>query len=429
MDPLQGVVRGLEAGRPVSAPTALVLGGGFVGAACAWNLRRAGFATTWIDRGDPARAASFGNAGHLATEQIVPLASYATLRDLPRRLFLAGGPVGLRPRHAAAWLPFGMRLIAACRRHEAGSAALKSLIVAALPAWHRLASAIDAPSSIREAGHYAAFESEATARAGIRAALATDFGYAHAREATPAELDRLRARFAGRPVGAVRFSNTGQIVDIPALRARLDRAFREAGGTKIDAEIRTVNVEAGTARAILGDGTARTADRIVVAAGVGSAALLRDVEGPIPLIAERGYHIDAPVAAADWPEDLPPVAFPDRSTIVTRFASSLRMTSFTEFAWESAAPDPRKWAKLERHADELGLPKGASRTRWIGPRPTLPDFLPAIGRARGAGNLLYAFGHQHLGVTLSAITGELVAALADDRAPAIPLAPFDLDRF
>jgi D-hydroxyproline dehydrogenase len=429
MDALQSVVRGLEADRSVSAPTALVLGGGFVGAACAWNLRRAGFATTWIDRGDPARAASFGNAGHLATEQTVPLASYATLRKLPRRLFLAGGPVGLRPRHAAAWLPFGMRLIASCRRYEAGSAALRSLIVAALPAWLRLVSAIDAPGLIREGGHYAAFESEATARAGIRAALATDFGYAHAREATPGEIDRLRARFAGRPVGAVRFSNTGQVVDIPALRARLDRTFREAGGAKIDAEIRAVEIEAGTARARLADGAILTADRIVVAAGVGSAALLRDVAGPIPLIAERGYHIDARIAPADWPEDFPPVAFPDRSTIVTRFAASLRMTSFTEFAWESAAPDPRKWAKLERHADELGLPKGESRTRWIGPRPTLPDYLPAIGRARGMDNLLYAFGHQHLGVTLSAVTGELVAALAADRAPAIPLAPFDLDRF
>lgn len=429
MGALQILVRGVEAGRAVSAPTALVLGGGFVGAACAWNLLRAGFATTWIDRGDPARAASFGNAGHLATEQIAPLASYDTLRKLPRRLFLAGGPVGLRPRHAPAWLPFGMRLIAACRRYEAGSAALKSLIVAALPAWHRLASAIQAPNLIREGGHYAAFESEATARAGIRAALATDFGYAQAREATPAELERLRARFAGRPVGAVRFSNTGQVVDIPALRARLDQAFREAGGTKIDAELRAVEFEAGRARVRLADGAALAADKIVVAAGVGSAALLRDVAGPIPLIAERGYHIDAALAAADWPEDFPPVAFPDRSTIVTRFASSLRMTSFTEFAWESAAPDPRKWAKLERHADALGLPKGENRTRWIGPRPTLPDFLPAIGRVRGAGNLVYAFGHQHLGVTLSAVTGELVAALAADRTPAIPLAPFDLDRF
>ena len=212
-------------------------------------------------------------------------------------------------------------------------------------------------------------------------------------------------------------------------RAKLDQAFRDAGGVKTVAEIRTVAIEVGRARAILGDGAALDADRIVVAAGVGSAALLRDAEGPIPLIAERGYHIDARLSAEDWPEDLPPVAFPDRSTIVTRFASSLRMTSFTEFAWEGAAPDPRKWAKLERHADDLGLPAGEGRTRWIGCRPTLPDFLPAIGRARAAPNLLYAFGHQHLGVTLSAITGELIAALAADRDPPAPLAPFDLNRF
>lgn len=429
MGTLQDLVRVVETGRTVSGPTALVLGGGFVGAACAWNLQRGGFATTWIDRGDPARAASSGNAGHLASEQIVPLASYGTLRKLPGRLFLAGGPVGLRPRHIARWLPFGMRLIAACGRYEAGSAALKSLIVRALPAWHRLASAIEAPSLIREAGHFAAYETEATARAGIREAVATDYGYASAREATAEELDRLRARFAGRPVGAVRFSRTGQVLDIPGLRATMDQAFHAAGDTKATAEILGLTIENGKAHAILGDGTRRTADRIVVAAGVGSAAILREVEGPIPLIAERGYHIDARVTAEAWPADLPPVAFPDRSTIVTRFASSLRMTGFTEFAWESAAADPRKWAKLERHADELGLPAGEGRTRWIGCRPTLPDFLPAIGRARAAPNLLYAFGHQHLGVTLSAITGELIAALAGDHPTAVALAPFDLNRF
>jgi D-amino-acid dehydrogenase len=66
---------------------------------------------------------------------------------------------------------------------------------------------------------------------------------------------------------------------------------------------------------------------------------------------------------------------------------------------------------------------------WMGARPTLPDYLPAIGVSRRADNLYYAFGHQHLGLTLAAVTGELVAALMGGTTPAVDLAPFDLDRF
>jgi D-amino-acid dehydrogenase len=43
--------------------------------------------------------------------------------------------------------------------------------------------------------------------------------------------------------------------------------------------------------------------------------------------------------------------------------------------------------------------------------------------------LFYAFGHQHLGLTLAPITGELVEALASGRRPFINLDPFDIERF
>ena len=91
--------------------------------------------------------------------------------------------------------------------------------------------------------------------------------------------------------------------------------------------------------------------------------------------------------------------------------------------------DPGKWAKLRAHAAALGLPFDLPGKPWMGARPTLPDYLPAIGRSTRAPNLLYAFGHQHLGLTLAAATGEAIAALATGVAPAIDLAPFDPARF
>ena len=96
----------------------------------------------------------------------------------------------------------------------------------------------------------------------------------------------------------------------------------------------------------------------------------------------------------------------------------------------TASPaDPRKWERLRSHVAALGLSFALPGAEWMGARPTLPDYLPAIGRSDRAANLFYAFGHQHLGLTLAATTGDAVAALVAGDTPPFDLAPFDLKRF
>jgi len=65
----------------------------------------------------------------------------------------------------------------------------------------------------------------------------------------------------------------------------------------------------------------------------------------------------------------------------------------------------------------------------MGCRPTLPDSLPAIGRLPSAPAIIAAFGHQHLGLTLAAITGEIVASIASANPAPVDLAPFSIERF
>ena len=72
---------------------------------------------------------------------------------------------------------------------------------------------------------------------------------------------------------------------------------------------------------------------------------------------------------------------------------------------------------------------GAAARSCRGARPTLPDYLPAIGASTRAANLFYAFGHQHLGLTLGPVTGEAIAALIAGEAPGVDLTPFDVRRF
>lgn len=410
------------------ARSAAVVGGGLVGLACAINLQRAGFATTLIDPDSSRQAASWGNAGHIATEQVEPLASWKTVASIGRRLYSRGGAVGLPPRDLTAWLPFALRLLAASRpsRFRAGKAALSDAVGAALPAWRRLLEVAEASALLREEGHFVVWETPARAAAGRAAWARIDTGTATFREATRAELDRLAEIMSRPPAGAIRFEGTGQIEDLPLLGDALTDLFAKLGGNRLRARADAIRLEGDRATVIAG-GERLEADAVIIAAGAESAALLSPIEGRIPLIAERGYHVET--AATDWPADLPPVVFEDRSMIVTRFRSGLRAASFVEFGRAASPPDAGKWQRLRAHIAGLGLSFGGPVREWMGARPTLPDYLPAIGRSRKSPNLYYAFGHQHLGLTLAATTGEAMAALVTGTAAPIDLAPFDLQRF
>jgi glycine/D-amino acid oxidase-like deaminating enzyme len=415
--------------KPAEAPpaTAIVAGGGIIGLACALQLQARGIATLMVNDGG-SRPASWGNAGHIAVEQVEPLASLNSLASLPRRLFALGGAVALPPREFTAWLPFTWRLACASfpDRFERGKAAMAELLSRAVPAWRRLAIRAMAGDCLVEDGHYVVWETEKTARRGRAHWRQAEIGTAGIRDLTSAEAAQIAGLVARAPVDGLRFTGTARVRDPGELLTRLAGAFEKARGERIDARIECLALDDSHASLMLANGERLEADLVVMAAGAGSARLLRPMGIDVPLIAERGYHIQAEAPA--WP-DLPPVVFEDRSMIVSRFNSGLRAASFVEFAREDSAPDPRKWQRLRRHAAELDLPFSSVAREWMGARPTLPDYLPAIGRSRRAGNLVYAFGHQHLGLTLAAITGELVAALAMRETPEVDLTPFDIDRF
>jgi D-amino-acid dehydrogenase len=414
--------------RPETA-TAIVIGGGVVGLACALKLQLDGIDTTLFDMSADSPAASWGNAGHIAIEQCEPLASSATIRAMPRRLFWRGGALSLPLRDISAWMPFAMRLLGAVRPayFERGCAALGAMLDPAMDAWRRLLDRIGARELLLEDGHFIVWETEASARAGTAHWRAARTGKAKVREATSEELLALAKLTSALIAGAVRVSGSGQIADLDALGHALRASFKAAGGSLVQEKIECLKVDNGHAVAVTGDGRRYDASAIVVTAGVASRALMEPIGHVVPLIAERGYHIQSP--ETDWPMGAPPVVFEDRSMIVTRFASGLRAASFVEFGRIGRRGDPSKWARLRKHVGALGLSFRLPGREWMGARPTLPDYLPAIGRSRRAGNLLYAFGHQHLGLTLAATTGEAVAAMARGDALPFDITPLDIDRF
>ena len=65
----------------------------------------------------------------------------------------------------------------------------------------------------------------------------------------------------------------------------------------------------------------------------------------------------------------------------------------------------------------------------MGQRPSTPDSLPVICRTPRHPSAYLAYGHGHLGLTLGAVTGRLIADMAAGRAPLVDMRPYDVQRF
>jgi D-hydroxyproline dehydrogenase len=418
-------------------PTARVVGGGFVGLACALRLQSNGFRVELYDAGSDEAAASYGNAGHLATEQLAPLASWANVRRLPRVLYSRGGPAAFPLSQIRNWLPFGLRLLAACAptQFERGMACHRAMLSKVLDAWRDVLLRVGKLDLLSDHGHELVWESRHTAASGLRSWQAADLGTAQVAEMDASRVRALRQQFAGKPVAGLRFSGTGHLRDLQAVRVAMREEFTRAGGIWHRKPVRQVRKQVGWAQLEIDHGGSAekvgvAQDLVIVCAGAYSADLMRDDFGRLPMIAERGYHLQLNKSSIGHGELNMPLVFEDRSLIMTPLRQGLRMASFTEYAHTQAPPDPGKWQRLKQHASALGITaQTEAASTWVGCRPTLPDYLPVIGRSLQAHNLIVACGHHHLGLTLAALTGQLVNQLACHENPTLDIAALAPQRF
>jgi glycine/D-amino acid oxidase-like deaminating enzyme len=406
----------------------LVAGAGVVGTACARALQRSGYNVCVVDPEPPGSGCSYGNAGVIANDHVLPLSRPDVLRRVPGMLLRRDAPLALKISRVPALLPWMWHFAAACRRDRArrGSRATAALTGAALPAWNDELKASGGLALLRRHGMYSIYRSEAAfvhdaEERNCQRELGVDWRLLDG--------DALRQRepaLSTEITRAVFYPDVAHVVNPQRLVRCLVDAFVRGGGKVLTSDATALVCEPHQVTVRLGAGRVR-ARYVVIAAGLGSRALCRTLGVNVPLAAEMGYHLTFPGVEQQLAA---PVAAAEEGFLVTPMEGHLRAAGTVELAAREMPPSWRRADVLGRQAAALfrqPLPEPAER--WRGSRPTLPDFLPAIGPLPGHPRVIAAFGHQHIGLTTAAITGVLVRDLVRGVQSTLDIAPYDPGRF
>ncbi|UWQ57967.1 FAD-binding oxidoreductase [Leisingera caerulea] len=403
-----------------------IAGAGAVGMSCALWAQMRGHRVLLADPNPPGSGASYGNACTLATYACLPVNSPSVLTGLPGLMFSKDSPLSLSYAHALRNPRWMLAFLANCRaapsRRIAGH--LADLMAHADAGINPLIEAAGAQDLVVERGQLSVWSTASAAEAATadleqRRALGVPW-----REVGPEEALEMEPGLKLPVKRAVHFHAARHLRDPLEFITRMHRAFAELGGTTLQAPVEAVRAS-GTGVEVRAEGQTLTAGRAVIAGGAFSKRIKGAGTDKLPLGTERGYHL---MYEGEAHRVTRPVGWGEAGFYAVPHAQGLRLTGTVEIASLEAPANRRRLAYIARKGAEMLGPLPPPGSEWLGYRPTLPDSLPVIGPSPHTDRVLYAFGHQHIGLTLSGITGRLIADLAEGRQPNVDLAPFAADR-
>ena len=405
----------------------LVLGGGVIGLACALELAKAGRAVTVLERGEVGRGASHGNCGTITPSHAPPLAMPGMVRKALGYMLQPDAPFYLKPRVDLTLLAWLMRFSRRCNWADfrAVTRIKGELLQRSRQRLAELVREEGIDCELEENGTLYAYRDERAldasqwlleALAGIGIAIERIDGD-RARAMEPALNDSI--------VGAHWNPGDAHLRPDRFVQGLARRAAERGAAIETQCEVRAIRVEGEPAvETSRGTWTART---LVVALGAWSPALARALGVPLPIQPGKGYSL-----TFERPSICPriPVVGKERSVCVTAWSSGFRLGSTMEFSGYDESLNRVRLDALVRGAREYlhEVPERAIE-EWYGWRPMTWDDLPIIGRTPRHRDVVLATGHGMLGVSLAAITGQLVAEIVTGREPSLDITPYSPARF
>jgi D-amino-acid dehydrogenase len=408
----------------------LILGGGVIGLSCALFLLEQGRSVRILEKNTVGGATSLGNCGTITPSHAPPLAAPGMIGKALKYMTQADAPFYIKPSTDLSLLDWLLRFSLRCngRDHRQSALAKAKLLNASRPLLEDLIARYAFDCGFEANGEmYVCRTPEGLDALVEELPLLAECGVI----AELLDADMLAARepaLMPGMAGGIFFPNDAHFRP-DAYCASLAGAVRALGGIiEEQCEVLSVAVDGDRVTCVETACGRRYGTQVLVALAAWSPAMLRSLGLALPIQPGKGYSI-----SYSLPPIVPktPLVLTERSVCVTSWAEGYRLGSTMEFAGFDDSLNIQRLNALERGAREyLRTPVGGEvLSRWSGWRPMTYDDLPILGHSPKHRNLFLATGHGMLGMSMSAITGQLLAAQMTGNEPAIDLAPYSAARF
>ena len=409
----------------------VVIGGGVIGAACAYYLSRSGWQVTVIDQSGFGSGSSHGNCGFVCPSHVLPLAEPGMVGQGLRALFQKNSPLAIRPRMDLALWSWLIHFALRCNHKDMMAAArgIQPLLESSLALYQELIDAEGLDCQWQRKGLLFVYRDkrQMDAYAPTDRLLAESF-HCPARRFDGAAVLELEPALKPGLAGGYLYQDDAHLRPDRLLQAL--RQVLEASGVVVREHCGLRGFRRQTGRAVAADTTQENlvADAFVVATGAWTPMLADQLGCKVPIQPGKGYSLTMPRPSI-CPEH--PIIFPETRVAVTPFASAYRLGSTMEFAGYDASLNPDRLQLLrDGAAPYLKEPECEPiEEEWYGWRPMTWDSLPIIDRSPIMDNVVIAAGHNMLGLSMAPATGKLVAELLGDNPPFLDVKPYRVSRF
>lgn len=408
----------------------VVLGAGIVGICVALHLQKRGRSVVLVDRRGAAEETSFGNAGLIQREGVYPYGFPHDFGALLRYGFNRTIDAYYHPSALPRLAPFLLQYWRYSRpaRHAEVARYYSKLIEHCVSEHEALAAEAGASGFLHRSGWMKVFRTarERDRRYEEAERWNREFGINY-RTLDAKALQETEPHVAPVLLGALHWTDPVSVDDPQGLALAYLSAFERLGGRFVQGNAASLQADGRGWRLRSSQGGV-SADQAVVALGPWADVLTRGLGYDFPLAVKRGYHMH--YRAAGEAKLNHPMLDTERGYFLAPMRRGIRLTTGAEFALRDAIRTPVQLGRAEPIARDLfPLAERLDTEAWMGARPCTPDMMPVIGRAPRHGNLFFAFGHAHHGLTLGAVTGRLVAEMMTGEPPFVDPTPYLPERF
>jgi len=409
-----------------SKPHIAVVGAGIVGICSAYFLNKSGFEVTLIDKNDPGSMTSYGHACTFADYACVPINSTNLFKDVPSMLMRSDGPLSIDFFYMIKNINWALRFLRNSSRNNVNkiSEALGNILKSASVSYDEIFSDVEVSNYIRNEEAIYLYKNEiaylnAKRANAIRKKNGVEIQILSQNDVLDLEPNLARVFHNGQL-----FIGSRHTTNPSAISKKIFETFINNGGIFKKKNVLNITPKE-TLVSLNYNNNNYNFDKVVICAGSWSNNLTKKFGENFPLDTERGYH----VMFDNHNLINRPVGWSHSGFYLVQLQEGLRAAGTVEIAGLSKPINKKRTKMIEEQARKLLPQLNDVKSTWLGFRPTLPDSLPIIGKSQKYKNIIYGFGHQHIGWTLGAVTGKIINTLCEDRKTNINIESFSPNRF